>query len=461
MDGPTTTGGTGRAGAQPTPTAAPPRAALLKAFVASLTGTSLEWYDFAIYSTASAIVFPLIFFPGSDPYTATVLAFSTYAVGYISRPVGGFVFGRLGDRIGRKPVLVTTLVLIGAATFLIGLLPGYATIGLAAPILLVLLRFAQGVGVGGEWGGAVLLSSEFGDARRRGFWSSAAQVGPPAGNLLANGVLAALTALLSEEAFLSWGWRVAFLLSAVLVAFGLVIRLRLEDTPVFHALQARGDRPSAPVREVFATQGRPLLAAILCRIGPDVTYALFVVFTLTYGTTVLGFDRSQVLVAVLIGSAFQLFCIPLAGALSDRVNRRLLYAVAAVGAAVWAYVFFAVTDGTSVGVLTVGIVLGLFFHSFMYGPQAAYIIEQFSPRLRSTGSSLAYTIAGVFGGAIAPLMFTVIFKATGSGVWIAAYLSVAMALTLVGLALGRNPDHSEDDAYVTFEAQAPQVQQGR
>jgi MFS family permease len=420
----------------------------VKAFVASLTGTSLEWYDFAVFSAASAIVFPSIFFPSSDPYTATILAFSTYAVGYISRPLGGFVFGRLGDKIGRKPVLVVTLLLIGIATFLIGLLPGYATIGIAAPILLVLLRFAQGVGVGGEWGGAVLLSSEFGSPHKRGFWSSAAQIGPPAGNLLANGALAGLTAVLSEQAFLDWGWRVAFLLSSLLVAFGLWIRLRLEDTPVFQALRARGDRPTAPIREIFATQRRPLLAAILCRIGPDVTYALFTVFTLTYATTTLGFSRAQVLLAVLVGSGFQLFAIPLAGAISDRINRRLLYTVAAVGAAIWAFVFFAITDGTSLGVLIAGIVGGLMFHSFMYGPQAAYIIEQFTPRLRYTGSSLAYTIAGLFGGAIAPLMFTFLFKTTGSWISIAVYLSVAVALTLVGVAIGRDSNVAEDEEYL-------------
>ncbi|HCN22126.1 MAG TPA: MFS transporter, partial [Arthrobacter bacterium] len=211
---------------------------LYKAFAASLTGTALEWYDFAVYSAAAAVVFPIIFFPSSDPLTGTILAFSTYAVGYVSRPVGGIIFGRLGDRIGRKKVLVATLMIIGVATVLIGVLPGYATIGVAAPIILVLLRFAQGVGVGGEWGGAVLLSSEYGDPNRRGFWASAAQVGPPAGNLLANGALAVLTLALTEEQFLSFGWRIAFLLSAVLVGFGLWIRLKLEDTPVFKAIEA-------------------------------------------------------------------------------------------------------------------------------------------------------------------------------------------------------------------------------
>ena len=246
---------------------------MYKAFAASLTGTALEFYDFAVYSAAAAIVFPLIFFPASDPVTGTLLAFSTYAVGYISRPVGGIIFGRLGDEIGRKKILVFTLMLIGVATFLIGLLPTYGNIGILAPAILVFLRFAQGVGVGGEWGGAVLLSSEFGEPSRRGFWASAAQIGPPAGNLLANGALAVLTLTLSEQAFLDYGWRIAFVISALLVAFGLWIRLKLEDTPNFKAMEARGEQPKAPIRELLATQRRPLLAAMLSRIGPDVLYA--------------------------------------------------------------------------------------------------------------------------------------------------------------------------------------------
>jgi MFS family permease len=424
------------------------RRSLVKAFTASLTGTSLEWYDFAVYSAAAALVFPQLFFPDSDPLTGTLLAFSTYAVGYVSRPLGGFVFGRLGDVIGRKQVLVLTLLVIGVATFLIGLLPTYGTIGVAAPIILVLLRFAQGVGVGGEWGGAVLLSSEFGDPRKRGFWSSAAQVGPPAGNLLSNGVLALLSAVLSDEAFLGWGWRVAFLLSAVLVAFGLWIRLRLEDTPVFRAIQERGEQPAAPIGDVFRTQGRGLLAGVLSRIGPDVTYALFTVFVITYATTVVGMSRGQVLTAILVGSACQLGLIPLAGAVSDRVNRRGVYGIAAVGAAVWPFVFFPAIGSGSTVVLIAGVVVGLALHSFMYGPQAAFVTEQFSTRLRYTGSSLAYTIAGVFGGAVAPLAFTALLSAWGTWVPVALYVLVAALLTLAGLALGRNPDPAEDEAYL-------------
>ncbi|MGY0488691.1 MFS transporter [Streptomyces sp. WG-D5] len=427
------------------PAARPNRSGLVRAFFASLTGTALEWYDFAVYSAASALVFGDLFFPSEDPLTGTLLAFSTYAVGYVSRPLGGIVFGRLGDVIGRKKVLIATLVLIGAATFLIGLLPTHGSIGAAAPIALVVLRFAQGVGVGGEWGGAVLLSSEFGDPKKRGFFASAAQVGPPAGNLLANGVLAALGALLTEDQFLSWGWRVAFLISGVLVGFGLWIRAKLEETPVFQAMEAEQSRPEAPVREVLTRQPRALVAAILARVAPDVLYALFTVFVLTYATDELDMSRGSALTAVLIGSSLQIFLIPLAGALSDRVNRRLLYGCSAVGAGVWPFVFFGMVGGGSWGLLVLGVIVALVLHSLMYGPQAAFVAEQFSPRLRSTGSSLAYTLAGLIGGAIAPLLFTALLGAFDSWVPLAVYVAVTAAVTVTGLLLGRDPGAANDE----------------
>ncbi|MFJ6750023.1 MFS transporter [Streptomyces sp. NPDC091266] len=425
--------------------ALPGRSGMRRAFLASLTGTALEWYDFAVYSACAALVFGDLFFPSQDPLTGTLLAFSTYAVGYVSRPLGGFVFGRLGDVIGRKKVLIATLVLIGAATFLIGLLPSYGTVGIAASIALVMLRFAQGVGVGGEWGGAVLLSSEFGDPRRRGFYASAAQVGPPAGNLLANGVLATLGALLSEDQFLSWGWRVAFLLSGALVAFGLWIRVKLEETPVFKAMEAEQSRPEAPIREVFTTQPRALFAAILCRVAPDVLYAMFTVFVLTYATDRLGMSRGSALTAVLVGSTLQIFLIPLAGAVSDRVNRRLLYGGSALAAGVWPFAFFLMIDGGSWLLLMFGVIVGLAIHSFMYGPQAAFVAEQFSPRLRYTGSSLAYTLAGLLGGAIAPLLFTALLSSYDSWVPLALYIAVTAAVTIGGLCLGRGSAPAEEE----------------
>ncbi len=419
------------------------RRSLHKAFAASLSGTALEWYDFAAYSVAAATIFGHLFFPSEDQLASTMAAFSTYAVGYLARPIGGFLFGRLGDVLGRKRILVVTLVLTGVATFLIGVLPTYESIGGFAAVLLVALRFAQGVGIGGEWGGAVLLSSEFGDPGKRGFWASAAQIGPPAGNLLANGVLAVLAALLTEDQFTSWGWRIAFLLSGALVGFGLWIRLELEETPVFKQLQESGERSSAPISEVFRTERRALAAAVLIRVCPDVLYALFTVFVLTYVTTHTGLSRGAGLAAVMIGSAFQLVLMPAFGALSDRVSRRKMYLVATIAAGIWPFVFFPMVSGGSFAMLVTGIVLALVIHAALYGPQAALVTEQFSPRLRYTGSSLAYTLAGVIGGAPAPLLFTALLAGYDTWVAIGVYLLATAVVSIVGVALARDPDREE------------------
>jgi MFS family permease len=413
--------------------------ALRRAYTASLSGTALEYYDFAAYSVAAATVFGDLFFPSGDDLAGTMAAFSTYAVGYLARPLGGFVFGRLGDVIGRKKVLVYTLLLAGIATFLIGLLPTYATLGGGAAILLVLLRFAQGVAVGGEWGGAVLLSSEYGDPKRRGFWASAAQIGPPAGTLLANGVLALLALVLTDAAFTSWGWRVAFLLSAALVGFGLWIRLRLEETPVFKQITEREDRPTAPISEVMRTERRAVIAGLLVRVCPDVLYSLFTVFVLTYIVNELGMSRAQGSLAVMIGSAVQLVLMPAFGALSDRMNRRRLYLYGTIAAAVWPFLFFPLVSGGSFLALVLGVVVALVIHASLYGPQAALITEQFSPRLRYTGSSLAYTLAGVIGGAPAPLILAALLNWTGTWVVLGAYLVLTAVLTVVGLWLARDP----------------------
>jgi MFS family permease len=420
---------------------------LRRAYAASLSGTALEYYDFAAYSVAAATVFGDLFFPSGDDLVGTMAAFSTYAVGYLARPLGGFLFGRLGDVLGRKKVLVHTLLLAGTATFLIGLLPTHVAVGGTAAVLLVLLRFAQGVAVGGEWGGAVLLSSEYGDPRRRGFWASAAQIGPPAGTLIANGVLALLSATLTDEAFTSWGWRVAFLLSAVLVAFGLWLRLRLEETPVFKQIAERGERPTAPVSEVARREWRAVLAGVLARVCPDVLYSLFTVFMLTYITNELGMSRGEGSAAVMIGSACQLVLIPAFGALSDRMNRRRLYVYGTVAAAVWPFVFFPMIAGGSFLLLVLGTVVALAIHAMLYGPQAALIIEQFSPRLRYTGSSLAYTLAGVIGGAPAPLILTALLAGFDSWWVVGGYVVLTAALTGIGIAISRDPVvESEEDA---------------
>ena len=414
------------------------RRTLRRAFTASLVGTSLEWYDFALYGAATAVVFSKLFFPGDDPAMAMIKAFLTYAAGYISRPIGGFIFGRLGDRIGRKKVLLWTLMLIGGATVCIGLLPTYSTAGLWAPILLVALRFLQGVGVGGEWGGAVLLSSEFGKPSERGFWASAAQIGVPVGSVLANLVMLILSAALPASSFLAWGWRLAFILASVIIAFGVWLRLRLEETPVFQRLVERGETPKEPISEVFRTQGRALLGAILSRVGPDVLYAFFAVFVIVWLQQGPGkLSASQALTCTMIGGAVQIITMPVAGWISDRVNRKLLYAAGAVGGAVWMFVFVGITQQRSFTVGLIGVVIGLFFHSIMYAPQAAHVAEQFHARLRYTGSSLTYTIAGVIGGGFAPTALAWLYFQDRNGVLMAGYIALAVVVTLIGLAMGR------------------------
>ena len=421
---------------------------LRKAFTASLSGTALEWYDFALCGAVTGTVFSRLFFDGTDPRMDMIKAFMTYGAGYVARPVGGVFFGRLGDVIGRKKVLVWTLLLIGVATFSIGLLPTYAQVGVWAPILLVLMRFLQGVGVGGEWGGAVLLSSEFAKPGTRGLWASAAQTGVPLGSFLANLLLVGMTAAMPAETFLAWGWRLAFGLSLILVGFGLWIRHRLEETPVFQAIMEKGEAPKAPVTEVFRTQGRALLGAILTRFGPDVLYAFFAVYVITWlqnGPSRL--TNTQALTCTMAAGFLQIFTMPFAGWVSDRINRRLQYAVAAVLGAIWAFIFVGMLhEQRSFGLALAGVIVALMFHSFMYAPQAAHIAEQFSSRLRDTGSSLAYTFAGIFAGGLAPTMFA-LFWANGQNSWaMAGYIAGACVITLIGLAMGRAVVDEFDEA---------------
>jgi len=371
-----------------------------RVIVASLIGTSLEWYDFFLYGSAAALVFGKLFFPHFESLTGTLLAFATYAVGFVARPLGGVVFGHFGDRVGRRSVLVVTLLLMGAATFAIGLVPTYAAIGVAAPVLLVSLRFVQGLGLGGEWGGAVIMSVEHGGAGRRGLNASWPQVGVPAGNLLAAGALGVLNSVLSDAAFLSWGWRVPFLLSGVLVGVGLWVRLAVGESPMFAAVEESGGTARIPLVEVLRRHPRGLLIAMAGRVGTDVAFYTYTLYVLTYITGTLGLPRSVGLAAVLIGSAFQLVLIPAFGALSDRVGRRPVYAVGAAAAAAWAFAFFPLLDTANRAVIVLATVVALATHAAMYGPQAAFIVELFSTRLRYSGASMGYQIAGIFGGAM-------------------------------------------------------------
>jgi metabolite-proton symporter len=404
-----------------------------RVIVASLIGTSLEWYDFFLYGSAAALVFGELFFPQFDELTGTLLAFTTYAVGFVARPLGGVIFGHYGDRIGRRNVLVATLILMGAATFAIGLVPTYAAIGVAAPILLVTLRFLQGLGLGGEWGGAVIMSVEHGAAERRGLNASWPQVGVPAGNLLATAVLWVLGSTLSDEAFLSWGWRVPFLLSGVLVLVGLWIRLTITESPLFAEVEQSGAKAKMPLVEVLRKHPRGLLVAMAARIGTDVAFYTYTLYILTYVTTTLGLPRSVGLAAVLVGSVLQLALIPAFGALSDRVGRRPVYAAGAVAAAAWAFAFFPLLDTENRAVIVFATVVALATHAAMYGPQAAFIVELFSTRLRYSGASMGYQIAGILGGALAPIISIRLVQATGTAFAVSAYVAVALMITLVGL----------------------------
>jgi metabolite-proton symporter len=404
---------------------------------ASIVGTMLEYYDFAIYNTLAALAFNRLFFPSFDPLTGTILAFSTFAVGYFSRPVGGVIFGHLGDRYGRRFVLVATLVVMGVTTALIGALPTYAAAGVLSPILLVALRFVQGAALGGEWAGAVLLSVEHGDQRRRGRNASFAQMGPSLGVLLATGSIAVVTSLLSEESFLAWGWRLPFFASVVLVAFGLWIRFGVQETPLFRRLEREQGQARAPVSEVVREHWRKLLLGGGVRIGPDVLYSLAVVFSLSYLTTTLGISRTFALIALSIGGACNALTIPIFGSLSDRYGRRAIYGAGVVFALVLAFAFFPLLDTGSPVAIAFAISAALIAHAMMYGPQAAFIAEQFPTRVRYAGASLAYTLAGIVGGGIAPVMFATLQKAYGTTYALSAYLAVALLITGIVLMIAR------------------------
>ncbi|MFF1339341.1 MFS transporter [Streptomyces sp. NPDC058290] len=406
---------------------------------ASLIGTTVEWYDFFLYGTAAALVFNKLFFPTGDPLTGTLIAFITYAIGFLARPLGGVVFGHFGDKVGRKKLLVLSLLMMGGATFAMGLLPTYASIGVGAPVLLTVLRLVQGFALGGEWGGAVLIVSEHGGAEHRGFWASWPQSGAPGGNLLATGVLALLAGVQSDAAFLAWGWRVPFLLSGVLVMVGLWIRLSVSESPVFLAAQAarQGREDEAPVVQVFRKSARQVLTAIGTRFGENISYYVLTSFLLVYVTVHLGLPKSTALNAVLIGSAVHFVTIPAWGALSDRIGRRPVTLIGSVGMALWAFGFFALVDSKSFAVITVAVTAGLLLHGAMYGPQAAFISEMFDTDVRYSGASMGSQLASIVAGALAPLIAVELLKDYGSSVPVSLYLCAAAVVTTLTVAFAR------------------------
>jgi metabolite-proton symporter len=413
--------------------------------VASAVGTAIEWYDFFLYGVAAALVFPRLFFPQSDPLTAKVLAFSTYAVGFVARPVGAALFGHFGDRIGRKATLVATLLLMGLATCAVGAMPTYARIGPWGGVGLTALRLLQGIGVGGEWGGSVLLSMEWAGGRRRGFITSWPQFGVPVGLLAANGALA-LFAWLSGDAFDAWGWRVPFLLSALLIGVGLYIRLGVLETPVFARLRREQRVARAPVVEVLRGHGREVLLTALLRTGQQTPFYLFTVFVLSYGTGTLKLPQGEMLGAVLVSAALSLFTVPLWGHLSDRVGRRRLTLAGCVAIAVFAFPYFGLLDTRAPWAVFLAVALSLPVHDMQYGPQAAFIAESFPPRLRYSGASLGYQLASVTAGAPAPIVALWLLAKYGTSQAIAGYVAVCAAISAGAALLLRERAHEDVDA---------------
>ncbi|MEV4251633.1 MFS transporter [Spirillospora sp. NPDC049652] len=429
---------------------------------ASLIGTTIEWYDFFLYGSAAALVFNKLFFPKADPLTGTLIAFLTYAIGFAARPLGGVVFGHFGDRVGRKKLLVLSLLMMGGATFAMGLLPTYATLGVGAPLLLTALRLVQGFALGGEWGGAVLIVSEHGGDRKRGFWASWPQSGAPGGNLLATGVLALLAAVQSDETFRSWGWRVPFLLSGVLVVIGLWIRVSVSESPLFLEAkkQERADE-RMPVVDVFRTGWRQVLVAIGARFGENISYYIITSFLLVYVTQHLKLPKSTALNAVLIGSAVHFLVIPAWGALSDRIGRRPVMLIGSGGMALWTVVFFTLLDTRSFATITVAVTVGLVLHGAMYGPQAAYVSELFDTRVRYSGASMGSQLSSILAGALAPIIAVELLKEYDSAVPIAVYMGLAAVVTALTVAvaretrgrdLARSESGAESPAAVTVRA---------
>jgi len=403
--------------------------------VASFVGTAIEWYDFFLYGTAAALVFNKLFFPNFSPVAGTMAAFATYAVGFFARPLGGIVFGHFGDRIGRKSMLVTTLMMMGLATFSIGLLPTYETAGVLAPLLLVFLRFVQGLGVGGEWGGAVLMVVEHAAKERRGFYASWVQAGVPVGLLLATGVFQAF-ALLPEPAFMAWGWRVPFLLGILLTAIAFFIRLRVLESPLFRQAKSIRPAPRLPLLEVIRTHPRNILLAMGFRMGENSSFYIVTVWVLSYATQKLGLSKTILLNGVLIGSALQLVAIPLFGRLSDTLGRRPVYLGGAWAFIAFAFPFFWLVDSQHTVLVWLAIALGMIFHAAMYGPQAAYLSELFGTRTRYTGVSLGYQLASPLAGGLAPLIASALIGWSGGAPWpIAVYLIIMAAITVASVML--------------------------
>ncbi len=434
------------------------RRKMLPVILASTLGTTIEWYDFFLYGTMASLVFPKLFFPTFDPFVATLLSLTTFLVGFIARPIGGILFGHLGDRIGRKSTLIATLLLMGIATFIVGFLPGYATIGVAAPILVSVMRFCQGLGVGGEWGGSVLLAMEYGHERNRGFWASWPQDGVPLGLLLSS-LAVAVFAAISGSQFGNWGWRIPFFLSAILIIIGLYIRLRILETPLFAEIQAEKREAKAPVLDVIIHNWQEIILTAAARFVEQAPFYLFATFVLVYGVDHLGLNKQLLLAGTYIAAIVELFTIPTFSILSDRFGRRNWYLIGCLIMLAFAFPYFLLLNSRIPVLVIIGIVLSLALcHAWVYGPQAALIAEHFPTRLRYSGASIGYQLAAPFAGGLAPIIALALLQNSGgSSVPISVYLIILAAFSFVavlGLRELSRADISKDETFAVRDRYA-------
>jgi MFS family permease len=423
---------------------------LRKAVIASTIGTTIEWYDFFLYGTAAGLVFGKLYFPNEDPLAATLLAFGTYFIGFVGRPIGAAIFGHYGDRIGRKATLIATLLCMGIATFLVAFVPAYASIGIWGAVLLTILRALQGIGVGGEWGGSVLLAMEWSRTHgQRGLVASWPQFGVPAGLFLAN-VAVLVFSTLSGDQFLVWGWRIPFALSIILVGVGLWIRLGILETPVFQKLLESDKIEKAPILEVIKKQPREIILSALARMSEQAPFYIFTAFIFAYAVNTLKMNRDFILAAVMAAAAVSFVTIPLSGHISDRIGRRKMYLIGVVATGLFGFLYFGMVDTAIPSAVFIAIVLSLIPHDIQYGPQAALIAESFTPRLRYSGASLGYQLASIIAGGPAPLIATWLLATYHTGYSVAIYIAACAVISAVATAF--MPDYTGKDISREYDA---------
>ena len=423
---------------------------LRKAVIASTIGTAIEWYDFFLYGTAAGLVFGKLFFPNQDPLSATLLAFGTYFIGFVGRPIGAAIFGHYGDRIGRKATLIATLLFMGLATFAIAFVPTYESIGIWGAVLLTLLRAIQGIGVGGEWGGSILLSMEWSRTHnQRGLVASWPQFGVPCGLLLSTLAVTVFSSW-SGDQFLVWGWRIPFALSIILVGIGLWIRLGILETPVFQKLLDTKKIEKAPILEVIKKQPKEIILSALLRMSEQAPFYIFTAFIFAYAVGTLHMSRNLILGAVMVAACVSFVTIPLCGHISDKIGRKNMYLIGVVTMGLFGFLYFGMVDTAIPSAVFIAIVLSLIPHDMQYGPQAALIAESFTPRLRYSGASLGYQLASLIAGGPAPLIATALFAAYHTGYAIAIYIAACALISLVSAAL--MPDYTGKDISAEYDA---------